>query len=68
MTDRYCALTVVLDETIRKDDAQKVLAAIRMVKGVVEVRPVVASPEAYWARATALRELKAKLWDILRGD
>jgi len=66
MTDRLCALTVVLDGTIRKDDAESIMAAIGVIKGVVEVRPVVASPEAYWARATALRELKDRLWDILR--
>jgi len=68
MTDRFGALTVVLDGAIREDDAEYIMDAIGMIKGVVEVRPVVADPTAYWAKATALRELKEKLWDVLKGD
>jgi hypothetical protein len=34
MTDRYNSLTVVLDRDIREDDAEHILNAIRMIKGV----------------------------------
>ena len=37
MTDRYNFLVVVLEENIRDDDAETILNAIRMVKGVLSV-------------------------------
>lgn len=40
MTDRYAGFTVVLQEDIREDDAEFLLTALRMLKGVLEVRPI----------------------------
>lgn len=42
MTDRYHALTVVLDTDIRSDDAAQIIDAIRQVRGVLTVDPIVA--------------------------
>ena len=43
MTDRHAGYVVALAKDIREDDAQEgVLNAIRMIKGVVSVEPVVA--------------------------
>jgi len=43
MTDRHAGYIVVLAENIREDDAEEgVLNAIRMLKGVVSVEPVLA--------------------------
>ena len=39
--------------------------ALEMVKGVLSVVAVVASPEAYWAQETARLELGMKLWATL---
>jgi hypothetical protein len=66
MTDRLIAFTVTLEAPIRDDDAEPIAEAIRMIKGVADVAPVVASPEAYWARDTARRELLSELIQILR--
>lgn len=41
MTDRFNALTVVLDREIREDDAEFILNAIRMIKGVQHVEGIV---------------------------
>jgi hypothetical protein len=43
MTDRHCAYIVVLDKSVREDDAEAngVLNAIRRLKGVAGVDPVV---------------------------
>lgn len=40
MTDRHAGYVVTLDRDIREDDAEAVLNAIRMVKGVASVTPV----------------------------
>jgi len=49
MTDRYNALTVVLDRDIRDDDAEAILTAIRMVRGVMSVDPIVSDPSSWVA-------------------
>ena len=41
MTDRITAYLVTLDKPIREDDAEPTLAAIRQIKGVSSVKPVV---------------------------
>ena len=40
MTDRHSGYVVVLNRDIREDDAEAVINAIRMVKGVLSVEPV----------------------------
>jgi hypothetical protein len=40
MTDRVKGYVVTLDGTYREDDAEAILNAIRMVKGVRRVEPV----------------------------
>lgn len=41
MTDRHAGYIVTLAQDIREDDAEEsVLIALRMVKGVADVRPV----------------------------
>jgi hypothetical protein len=42
MTDRYAALVVTLKADIREDDAEPLIDAIRLLRGVASVRPVLA--------------------------
>lgn len=46
MTDRYMALTVVLERDLRGDDAAGLITALQQLKGVAEVRPVLVEPVA----------------------
>lgn len=39
MTTRYNALTVILEHEIREDDLEVLISAIRMLRGVSDVRP-----------------------------
>lgn len=68
MTDRYYAFTVTLDKSIRSDDAQPIIDAIRMIKGVSDVVPVVENVELHWAQERARRELGEKILAILYPD
>jgi len=65
MTDRYHALTVVLDRDIREDDAEPILAAIQMIKGVQSVTPHVADLGEHVARERIRIEIGQKIWNIL---
>lgn len=40
MTTRHSGYFVVLEEDIREDDAEALIIALRMIKGVVSVKPV----------------------------
>lgn len=65
MTDRYYALTVVLDKDIRDDDCESIINAIKMIKHVLDVKGQVASPETWMAENRALNEMRMKLWEVL---
>ena len=68
MTDRYNALTVVLSEDIREDDAEPLMAAIRMMKGVQSVKGHIATIDSHIAEQRARLELSEKLWDVLHPE
>lgn len=65
MTDRYDTFTVVLERPTRDDDAEPILTAIRMIRGVMQVVPHVAGHESYAAEERARRELGTKLLSVL---
>lgn len=65
MTDRYNALTVVLERDIRDDDAEAILAAMRMIKGVRSVTGNVVDMESHIAEERVRHELGQKLIAII---
>uniref|UniRef100_A0A6M3IZC8 Uncharacterized protein n=1 Tax=viral metagenome TaxID=1070528 RepID=A0A6M3IZC8_9ZZZZ len=65
MTDRYHSLTVVFDQDIRDDDVEPILIAIKMIKGVLSVKPKVADMDSYMAEERVRNDLGKKLWDVL---
>lgn len=65
MTDRYNALTVVLEKDIRDDDAEALLAAIRQLRGVLSVSGNVADMDDHIAQERVRHDLGQKLWDVL---
>ncbi len=65
MTDRYHSLTVVLEKDFRDDDAESILNAIEMIKGVLSVKPHISDCDSNMAEDRARRELGQKLWEIL---
>ncbi len=66
MTDRIKGLTVLLEPDKRDDDAEYIINAIRMIKGVVSVKSHIADMNHYFAVETARRELTQKLWEALK--
>lgn len=57
MTDRYAGFLVTLDHDTREDDAEAIMAAIRQLRGVLEVKPVVSTYEVDIAEARAKRAI-----------
>lgn len=65
MTDRYYALTVILEKDIRKDDCEPILNAIKMIKGVQDVKGNVSDPSTWMAEERARMQLGQKLLGIV---
>ncbi len=65
MTDRYYSITVGLDRDIREDDAQCIIEAIKMIKGVLDVRGNDVDPIMWIAQERCKKELQQKIIDIL---
>ena len=63
MTDRHSGYIVALDADIREDDAETILAAISMIKGVFAVQPVVADPAMAITRLRVRREILSKMYE-----
>lgn len=68
MTDRYNYLTVALDHNIRSDDAEPLILAISMLRGVLQVEPNVVDADAWNAETRARHELGQKLLKIVYPD
>jgi hypothetical protein len=66
MTDRIHTLTVTLDKEYRDDDIEKLIDAIYMLKGVLNVKGHVTDINFHCAREQVKAELSKKLWDVLR--
>lgn len=73
MTDRHSGYVITLDHDIREDDAERIITALRQIRGVVDVRPVVADGiEQHIAESRVRVEIAEhvqKLWQaVLNPD
>jgi hypothetical protein len=65
MTERLKGLTVAFDHDIREDDAAAIVNAIKMIKGVLDVEPLVSTHEDWLIECRVRRELGEKLIAVL---
>ena len=66
MTDRYSSIVVVFEENIRDDDAENLLTAIRMLRGVLSVTPNIANTTEHIAYMRVRSEMLDKLLDVVK--
>lgn len=55
MIERFCGLSVTFEKDIRDDDAQHIMNAIRMIKGVINVSPVSADIDGSYMKAHRIK-------------
>ena len=67
MTDRFHALTVVLDRDVRDDDLDALTDAIRMLRGVMDVRRHIADIATHGAEVRVRAEYRRRIYAAL-GD
>jgi len=68
MTDRYKGFLVTLDDCIRDDDAEQIINALKMVKGVHNVKPYIAHYEDYMLYEKAMSDMGKKLMEFIRKE
>ena len=66
MTDRYNALIVALDRDIREDDAEFIINAIRMIKGVSGVTGNVTDADTFSATIKVTSLVSEKLYQLIK--
>jgi len=64
MTDRYAGLVVTLERDIREDDAEPILDAIRLIRGVASVEPVIGDYRTHMAEQRARLRYRKLLWKV----
>jgi hypothetical protein len=67
MTDRYKGFSVTLIKDMRDDDAESLLDALKMLKGVLKVTPVLADPiEDSITRTRTVTELQNDILQVFK--
>jgi len=61
MTDRLKGATVVFKADIREDDAESILNAIRMIKGVLAVTGVISDSDDWMNRRRIEGEMRERI-------
>lgn len=65
MTERHAGYVITLDQSIREDDAEQILTALRQIRGVASVTPVADSIDVQIGEQRALAELRSRLHEVL---
>jgi len=68
MTDRFNGLIVTLEEDIREDDAEALMDAILMLRGVIKVEGHVSDLQDILAANRARWQIRESIGAILNGD
>jgi hypothetical protein len=66
MTDRHAGYLITLTADIREDGAEATLNALRMVKGVASVEPVVSNLELHIGQQRADRRWREALINLVK--
>ncbi len=67
MTDRLAGFVVTLDRDLRDDDAAATIAALRQIRGVINVEPIKSGLDVHIAESRARTDLTQKIYAALRG-
>jgi hypothetical protein len=65
VTDRHSGYIVTLADDIREDDTEAIITALRMVKHVASVQPVVMDSTELMARERVRWEVRGRLFDAI---
>ena len=62
MTTRLKGFTITLEKDIREDDVEILIQTLKMIKGVVSVKPIESDVTDLMARERVKSEIRDKFW------
>lgn len=65
MTDRFKGFLVTLDKEIREDDAKHIINALKMIRGVLSVKPYVNGAEDWMMYEKGVLDNRQQLFEFL---
>lgn len=68
MTDRVKGFTVTLEKDIRIDDVEVIMQAIRMIRGIADVEPIISTSEDHMNRQRIKYELREKFYKFMTDE
>jgi hypothetical protein len=68
MTDRHAGYLVTLEQDVRDDNAEALIAAIKQLRGVLKVDPIVSDVHVGIAQARAEFEIRERVLAALWPD
>ena len=66
--DQHSGYVVTLNTEVREDDSQEIMRAIKLLKGVLSVDPLVADPTHFVTKRVIMSELRDKIARVLFDD
>lgn len=66
MTDRHDGYIVTLDRDVHEDDAQEIINALKMIKGIVAVDPIKSDIGTLIAKQHAKYEIINQIYEVLK--
>lgn len=66
MTERIKGVTVAFEKDHSEDAAEWIINAIRMIKGVADVKPIESTPDDFINREQIRWEVKDKLYSLAK--
>ena len=67
MTAMHAGFLVVLRDDIREDDAEHIVNALRMIKGVIDVHPVNSDVNTHIAKARVVADMATEIRSALEA-
>jgi hypothetical protein len=68
MTDRYKGFIVHLDKDLRDDDCEEIIIALKNIKHVANVKPLISTDKDDIAYDRGRREIISKIYEILKNE
>ena len=68
MTDRFKGFLITLEKEMREDDAENILNALKMVKGVQNVKPYVNGMEDWMMYEKGVMDTRSEVVGWLRKE
>lgn len=66
MSQKFVALTVILEEEYTQEQCDKIIEAILMIRGVLTASTTISDPDRWWCKYTLKQQFGEKLQEVMK--